>query len=357
MHIARSKLLGASAFAATAATVLMRARKHAQKIVAPLGIWSTIPTGDARRVGVVYNPSKDGAVAAAGIIERTVQANGWPEPLLRTTRIDEPGQQAARELVQQGVDTVIAIGGDGTVRSVATALIGTSATLGIIPLGTGNLLARNLYLPIGGIATCVNIALNGVEQQVDAITMETDAQTGETTEHTFFVMSGAGFDALVMNDTTEELKARIGWLAYVRTGLRHMVGHTHTVQLTLDDQPPFQMRARSVLIANCGRLQGGIQLTDMTDLDDGNLEVIVAYPRTVLEWGLVTAKVMRRTFLGAPRIAMPAIRHYVGHRVCIDILDGAQPVEVDGDPAPSASHLRAQVNPAAIRVRIHPDAR
>ena len=118
----------------------------------------------------------------------------------------------------------------------------------------------------------------------------------------------------------------------------------------------IETRVRSVLIANCGRLQGGLQLTDMTDLDDGNLEVIVASPRTVLEWGLLTAKVMRRTLLGAPRVEMPMIRHFVGHKVELEMLDEPQPVEVDGDPAPSASHICAHIIPAAIHVNIHPDA-
>lgn len=356
MPISRSKLIGASALAATTAALVARARSHAQKIVAPLGIWRTIPTGDMRRVGVVYNPSKGGATAAVGIIERTIRANGWPAPITCTTRIDEPGGEATREVLAEGADIVIAVGGDGTVRAVATALQGSQATLAIIPLGTGNLLARNLYLPVGDVASCVNIALNGVQQPVDAIRMVTDPGSDEKTEHTFFVMSGAGFDALVMNDTTEELKARIGWLAYVRTGLRHMMGHSHMVRLKMDDEPVIETRVRSVLIANCGRLQGGLQLTDMTDLDDGNLEVIVASPRTVLEWGLLTAKVMRRTLLGAPRVEMPMIRHFVGHKVELEMLDEPQPVEVDGDPAPSASHICAHIIPAAIHVNIHPDA-
>ncbi len=70
----------------------------------------------------------------------------------------------------------------------------------------------------------------------------------------------------------------------------------------------------------------------------------------------LTAKVMRRTLLGAPRVEMPMIRHFVGHKVELEMLDEPQPVEVDGDPAPSASHICAHIIPAAIHVNIHPDA-
>ena len=117
-------------------------------------------------------------------------------------------------------------------RAVAAAIQearnrGKDVTLGIIPLGTGNLLARNLRLPITDIAACINIALNGTHQLVDAIDMSAESAEGDVTNHMFYVMSGAGFDALVMNDANEDLKARIGWLAYVHSGLNHIFGHSH----------------------------------------------------------------------------------------------------------------------------------
>jgi len=227
--------------------------------------------------------------------------------------------------------------------------------LGILPMGTGNLLARNLYIPVSDVAACVNIALNGAGQAVDAIEMTTTSAPGEETEHTFFVMSGAGFDALVMNDTNEEIKAKFGWVAYVQSGMKHMLGRSHPVRISVDGGEPRTLPMRSVLIANCGRLQGGIRLADMTDVNDGNLEVIVASPRDLVEWGLLMAKVTRRTILGSPRIELPVIRHLVGSEVVLEFPDGAQPVEVDGDPAPSAYRISARVLPAAVEVAVHPE--
>ena len=354
-------LVGASAAAATLTAVARRVRKHAQRIVTPLGIWSTLPVAQERHVGIVYNPSKSSTHAVVNILERTVVANGWKPALVSTTRIDEPGTQAARDLIDRGVDTLLAVGGDGTVRAVAAAIqearsLGKDVTLGIIPLGTGNLLARNLRLPITDIAACINIALNGTHQMVDAIDMSAESAEGDVTNHMFYVMSGAGFDALVMNDANEDLKARIGWLAYVHSGLNHIFGHSHKVRIQLDDDEPFEARARSVLIANCGRLQGGLQLTDITEVNDGNLEVIIVSPRTILEWGLLTAKVVRRALPGSSRTSLPVMRHYVGHRVSLDMLSGAQPIEVDGDLAPSAIRLQARIVPSALSVNVHPDA-
>ena len=351
------KLLGVSAAAALTASATgarKKARRRAIELGAPFGVLPTLPTGEAQRVGVVYNPSKPGVAAAIEILERTLAANGHPQALVRTTRVDEPGSEAARELIAEGVDLLIAAGGDGTVRAVAAALAhheGPKPRLGILPMGTGNLLARNLYIPVSDVAACVNIALNGVGQDVDAIEMTTTGTTGEETEHTFFVMSGAGFDALVMNDTNEEIKAKFGWVAYVQSGMKHMLGRSHPVRISVDGGEPRILPMRSVLIANCGRLQGGIRLADMTDVHDGKLEVIVASPRDLMEWGLLMAKVMRRTILGSPRIELPVIRHLVGSEVVLEFPDGAQPVEVDGDPAPSAHRISARVLPAAVDMR------
>lgn len=319
------KLLGVSAAAALTASATgarKKARRRAIELGAPFGVLPTLPTGPSRRVGVVYNPSKPGVAVAIEILERILAANGHPKALVRTTRVDEPGSEAARELIAEGVDLLIAAGGDGTVRAVAA---------------------------------CVNIALNGAGQDVDAIEMTTTGTTGEETEHTFFVMSGAGFDALVMNDTNEEIKAKFGWVAYVQSGMKHMLGRSHPVRISVDGAPFRTLPMRSVLIANCGRLQGGIRLADMTDVNDGNLEVIVASPRDLVEWGLLMAKVTRRTILGSPRIELPVIRHLVGSEVVLEFPDGAQPVEVDGDPAPSAYRISARVLPAAVEVAVHPE--
>ena len=347
------KLLGVSAAAALTASATgarKKARRRAIELGAPFGVLPTLPTGPSRRVGVVYNPSKPGVAVAIEILERILAANGHPKALVRTTRVDEPGSEAAREL--------IAAGGDGTVRAVAAALAhheGRKPRLGILPMGTGNLLARNLYIPVSDVAACVNIALNGAGQDVDAIEMTTTGTTGEETEHTFFVMSGAGFDALVMNDTNEEIKAKFGWVAYVQSGMKHMLGRSHPVRISVDGGEPRILPMRSVLVANCGRLQGGIRLADMTDVHDGKLEVIVASPRDLVEWGLLMAKVTRRTILGSPRIELPVIRHLVGSEVVLEFPDGAQPVEVDGDPAPSAYRISARVLPAAVEVAVHPE--
>ncbi|MDO5749707.1 MAG: diacylglycerol kinase family protein [Rothia sp. (in: high G+C Gram-positive bacteria)] len=329
-------------------------RRLIAPLVAPLGVWGALEPADSRLVGVVYNPSKAQARGYVRDIERRVSELGWPRVLTRETTVLSPGTQQARELVDAGAQIVVAIGGDGTVGAVARGLLGTEVSLGIIPAGTGNLLARNLYLPLADRERSIDIALNGAAVPMDAISMRSDSVRGSQ-EYTFFVMSGAGLDAQVMHETSEELKAQLGWLAYVRTGAGALMGKSPRVRITVDDQPPFETCMKSVLIANCGRLQGGLQLASLADLNDGQLEVIVTSPRTLAGWMVVMGKVMRRTLWGHAPLQLPVMQHYVGKRVRIEMLEGAQPVEVDGDPVASARAVQAQVLPEVLRVQAHPD--
>ncbi len=103
---------------------------------------------DARRAALVYNPIKvDPARLRAQVTALCAEA-GWREPLFFETTVDDIGDQAAEAALAEGADAVLVAGGDGTVRAVAHALAGRGVPLAILPSGTGNLLARNLYLPL-----------------------------------------------------------------------------------------------------------------------------------------------------------------------------------------------------------------
>lgn len=126
------------------------------------------PPPPKKRVAVVLNPSKFADVTAAReLVTQTVQAHDdWDAPLLLETTIEDPGFDQAREALAEGVDLVCAIGGDGTVRAVSHVLAGTSVPMGLIPAGTGNLLGRNLGLPLD-VAEALDIALTGRNRHID----------------------------------------------------------------------------------------------------------------------------------------------------------------------------------------------
>src|ERR1700691_4672925 len=125
---------------------------------------------------------------------------GWAEPLWLETTPDDTGERLARMAVASGVDLVISSGGDGTVTACAAGVAGSGIPLGVLPSGTGNLLARNLGLPLQADAALA-VALTGAERRLDV---------GVANGRTFVVMAGIGFDAAMLASVSEKLKMRAG---------------------------------------------------------------------------------------------------------------------------------------------------
>ena len=114
---------------------------------------------------------------------------------------------------------MIVCGGDGTVRTVCAELAGTGVPVGVVPAGTGNLLARNLGIPLY-LQAAVDVALNGQDRAIDLVKVSGDGIGDD--EH-YMVMAGMGFDAAIMEGANEKVKAKVGWLAYVVSALRNLM--------------------------------------------------------------------------------------------------------------------------------------
>ncbi|UJH69822.1 diacylglycerol kinase family protein [Ornithinimicrobium sp. INDO-MA30-4] len=195
-----------------------------------------------QRAAIIVNPTKfTSPERVKDTLTQICERMGWSAPLWLETTAEDPGTGQTREAIEAGVDVVCALGGDGTVRTVGAELVGTGVPMGLLPGGTGNLLARNLDLPAEDIAKAMKIVLSGRNQRIDSVTatitrpaeeVETDSDEAtaepqgelKTTEHIFFVMAGMGFDAEVMAGVEEDLKDKVGWLAYVVSGAKNLKG-------------------------------------------------------------------------------------------------------------------------------------
>ncbi|MCI0688505.1 MAG: diacylglycerol kinase family lipid kinase [Sporichthyaceae bacterium] len=298
----------------------------------------TRSSGRAHPIAIVINPAKysDGGLAIRSLIQIQAKTLGLPEPDFRETTPLDAGLGQARELVQLGTGLVIACGGDGTVRACADALAGTTVALGIVPVGTGNLLARNLGLPMEP-GAAVEVALHGRERRIDL---------GVVEGQRFAVMAGIGFDAAMVAGTSERLKSGMGWPAYLLSGAKHLFGDIMRVTVRIDDGPELQRRARLVLVGNVGRITGGIPLLPDAAPDDGLLDVVILTPRTLVGWVHVAGRVLTRR-RGTSR---PVERHR-GKRVEVRA-DKPQPRELDGDNIPDAVDFVAEIEPATLTVRV-----
>ncbi|HET7799239.1 MAG TPA: diacylglycerol kinase family protein [Humibacillus xanthopallidus] len=328
-----------------------------------------------RRAAVIINPTKFtdlGPVRER--ITTTCRANGWGEPLFLETTAEDPGPGQAAAALRDGVDLVCTLGGDGTVRGVASVLVGTEMPLGILPAGTGNLLARNLDLPVG-LEAALTVALTGRNRRIDVGELRIGplepvagdergedgaAGTGDAADvaegepagwqapqtHHFLVMSGVGMDAAIMAGTNENLKNKVGWPAYLVSGAKHLISPEFRVKVRVDDEPEFRRRSRMVVIGNCGRLLGGLVLMPSALVDDGHLDAVIASPRGLVGWVPVATRVATRRRKGHPTL---------DHKVCTEIrvvVDRPVPVQVDGDVLGEATEVTAVVRPAALTVRV-----
>lgn len=294
--------------------------------------------------GVVVNPTKFADLAMLRErITRVCHEAGWGDPAFYETTIEDPGTGQAWLAVEDGASVVCSLGGDGTVRAVAAALIGTDTPLGILPAGTGNLLARNLELPVDTIDAAVGVALTGRDRRIDVGELVIN---GDEAVQQFLVMGGMGFDAAIMAGTSETLKKRVGWPAYLVSGAKSLVSPEFRVQVTADDGPEFKRRARAVMIGNCGKLLGGLVLMPDARVDDGRLDSVIMSPRGVVGWVPVAVRVVTRRRRGHATL---------DHVVCRQIrvrTDRPQPVQIDGDVIGEATEVQASVRPAALTVRV-----
>ena len=315
---------------------------------------------DKQRVAFVVNPSKDGVGEMRERAMRACSIRYLPQPMWFETTVEDPGTGQAHQAIAAGADVVVAVGGDGTVRAVAAALAGTDTAMGILPLGTGNLFARNLDLPINDASALMRTALEGVDRPVDVGYMDVERAFpghGEAGRHIFLVMAGAGIDAEMVAGANPTLKRRLGWLAYFFAALEHLHDKRMTATVRIDDAEPVTNEMRTVLMANAGRLPGGLQLIPDASMSDGLLDIATLDARAgIVGWtdlfGSVIAQgagIKQSELLQAWRASR--IDHGRGAAVEITMASPER-IQVDGEVLGRASKVRAWLDPSSLKVRV-----
>ena len=279
---------------------------------------------------------------AVNAILTTLRGAGWDVEAHAT---GGPGD--ARHLAQYGVaekvDVVAVFGGDGTTMQAAAALVGTDVALGVIPGGTGNLLAGNLRIPATA-ARAARALVRAKPRLFDLGRMERAAGS-----QYFAVACGAGYDARVMAGTLSEHKRRWGMAAYVATTLRLMSELRSTLHSITIDGVEYEANAAMVLVANCGEvIPPFVKLGPGITPDDGLLDVVVVradnFPQSLRAvWDLLRLR---------PGASGPGA--YVGHARGREVkveTDRPQPVQLDGEPG-GTTPFTASVVPGAIRIMV-----
>jgi diacylglycerol kinase family enzyme len=178
----------------------------------------------------------------------------------------------------------------------------------------------------------VQVAIEGGRRRIDV---------GVVGDKCFAVMAGMGFDAQMLEGTSEVAKKHLGWIAYVGGAVKALRDRPMRTRIVLDGGAPMPRRARSVIVGNVGRLQGGVRLLSEATPDDGQLDVAILTPNNLSHWAALAWAVVRG------RKSVPLMETYTAKRVEI-FSNRAQPRQLDGDLIEPGKSLKISVKPKAL---------
>lgn len=296
----------------------------------------------AERTCVIVNPN-------AGTAELRRRLERLYEQGVTQLEAVEPGEglERARQAVLDGIQRVIAAGGDGTINEVVNGIVGTGmpATLGIYPMGTGNDLARTLGIPLDP-DEAIDVLEAGRVRSIDVIS----ATAGGRTKFGINASAG-GFSGQVGENLTPELKATWGPLAYL-VGAASTIPDLKDYETTIcwDDEDEELIQVLNVIVANGRTVAGGKRVAPMANPEDGFLDVVVVRVAPMARLAEVAARLMAANYVDSE-----AVFHRKVRRVRVDSKPGMW-FNIDGELFANDA-IEFTVLPHAIKVIVGPDYR
>ncbi|HUR91500.1 MAG TPA: diacylglycerol kinase family protein [Gemmatimonadaceae bacterium] len=286
-----------------------------------------------RRALVIANPASRGGEKRQAAAVRELARAGIEADAVATGYAGHAAMIADERA--GSYDAVFTLGGDGTAMDVVGALADKGPPVGILPGGTGNLLARSLGIPLT-VPAAVRALVAGREARIDL------GRLGDG--RIFGIGAGVGVDATMIEETPLAWKRRLGVLSYVIVGVRSLLRFDSFQVRGAVDGVPFEQRASAILVANFGTMfRHLLTLGDGILYDDGVLNVCIFSPATRADAARISYKMMRRDF--SPD---PCMSYLSGRKIEITTVP-ARTVQADGELAGSTP-LSVRVLPGAGRL-------
>ena len=283
---------------------------------------------------VIFNPAARGEKSQR--VRRFLEAKADASVTLAPTERVGDARLLAARAVAEGHHIIVAAGGDGTINEVVNGMNGSGAALGVMPLGTVNVFAKELRIP-HKIEAAWRVIQDAHTRMIDLAC----AEAGGTKRY-FVQLAGVGFDAQAVRVASWELKKKIGPLSYVWAGLKTLSAKCPQVEVSLNGSGPRAVGA-AVLVGN-GRYYGGrFALFPKARMDDGLLDVCV-----FAKCGYLDVLRYGQGILRGAHIDLGDVEYFqTKHLVCN--APGVTPFELDGEDAGDAP-VAFSIAPHALRV-------
>ncbi|NML36461.1 diacylglycerol kinase family lipid kinase [Chitinophaga sp. G-6-1-13] len=271
-----------------------------------------------------------------GAISRHFPANQFQVSITHLAYLGH-GADLAREAVKNGVDTVVAVGGDGSINEVAQGLIGSNTAMAILPLGSGNGLARALKIPLD-IDKALRLIVNNKQRPIDV---------GYANEHLFLSNAGVGFDALIAEQFKHTKKR--GLVGYAKLVLKSFSSYNPEAYHISIDGRQLDEKAFLLTVANGNQFGYEFKLAPGASVFDGQLDLCIMppvrfYHLLPVSFHSLIGNIDKTRYL----------KHLTGKEITIRS-SSLQYLQVDGDAVPinGDGMVRLSVKPAAIKVVVN----
>jgi len=317
----------------------------------------------SQHAAIVYNPVKVPLERVRRAVAEEERRHGWGGSRWYETGGADFGRGAAEDALADEPAVVIVAGGDGTLRAVAEAVYESGIPIAVLPAGTGNLLARNLGMPLADVEGSVAAAFSGQTRAVDVGIAELEDDDGRRSAHAFLVMAGIGLDAEMAENTSALAKKHLGWLAYVTPIARSIIANRlFHVDYRVDRGRVRSTRAHTIIVGNCGTLTGNMLLIPSAVIDDGLLDVVMMRPKGRFGWARIGTRLTLQGIARRSRLSRRMFRHapdlqalaYAQGRQFEARFETPHGIELDGDSFGSIVRARISVRPGALRLRTAP---